>query len=207
MTIRHLASAVWESGVDLPFVVSSGEPRPFSVSWFANSHPHLACGKDSKVGHRLPGWYWIATDTPFEDLVSAIADLPEKKRRPKGTETYRAIADRVAESQKDLGKYIGKAKVKGLRVVYNGHEGWARGRLGGHYYTANVSTGALRISQHPSLHGTSNWVARLFTEDMISLLPAKLRLTASQLIQSKLGHTVVELEWRSKYGWPLLCRG
>jgi hypothetical protein len=207
MTIRELASAVWENGADLPFVVSSGEPRPFSDSWFAKNHPHLACGKDSKVGHRLHGWYWIATDTPFEDLAGAFPELPNQERRPKGTEKYRAIADRVSESQRDLGKYISKAKVRGLRVVYNGHEGWVRGRLGGHYYTANVSTGALRISQHPSLHGANNWVARMFTEDMISLLPAKLRSTASKLVESKLGRTVVELEWRSRYGWPIFCRG
>jgi hypothetical protein len=207
MSLAPVARAVWEYAIALPFSVSKNEPRPFSDQWFRDNHGALLCGKDGRVGQRLRGWYWIATDLTNEQLLNAFAELPDAKRRPKGTERYRSIGDRVAESIQDIEPYICKTSFDGLRVVYNGHEGWARGRLGGHYMTANVSTGALRLAQHPRLHASGKWAARIFTEDMISSLKPNVQVEAKTLIASKLGRNVVELEWRAHYGWPVLCRG
>jgi len=178
----------------LTFDISTDPVLPFSNTWFRERYPDLPCGKDSKKGSRLHGWYWIATDLSNSDLQGAEVELPTEERKNRGNGKYVSIGERATETCSNLGGNVCAVKLNKLRVVYNGHEGWARGRLRGHYKSLDPRTGALRISQHPNLHKIGKWGAAIFTEDMIHNLSPSLQPLASHLIATKLGRTVVEME-------------
>lgn len=206
MPFREIAREVWEKAHFLSFLIND-EPTPFSNDWFAKNYPDLACGKDSRKHDKLRGWYWIVTNLSNKELQGAATELPTEERRKRGSGVYLSIGDRASGTLQNVGENVCTTEVKGLRVVYNGHEGWARGRLGGHYKSLDPRTGALRVSQHPQLRQGGKWGAAIFTEEMIPCLSQEHQNLAARLVASKQGRTVVEMEWRSCYGWPILCLG
>lgn len=207
MHFRDVTEEIWNCAAFLSFEVGTMSPAPFSDNWFAQRYPELVCGTDSRRDERLPGWYWIATDLSNEELIDIEVELPAEERRCRGTGQYISIAQRAGATLFELDEKVCTTQCCGLRVVYNGHEGWARGRLMGHYKSLDPRTGALRVSQHPTLHLKGRWGAKIFTKDMIEHLNPSVQNLAAHLVASKLGRVVVEMEWRSLYGWPVLCRG
>jgi hypothetical protein len=207
MSARLLARSVWCSAERLPFTFGS-ELRPFSTQQFKEHHPDLACGRDSRKGEpKKNGWYWIGTDLSDAALKAAQADVPTEERQSRGSGRYVSIGERATGTLLDIGSEICAELMGDHRVVDNGHEEWARGRLGGHYESLDPRTGALRLSQHAGLRTVGTWSAAIFTEDRISRLEPNLQPLALRMVSSELGRTVVEMEWRSALGWPLLCCG
>ncbi|MEW6992597.1 hypothetical protein AADZ91_18190 [Colwelliaceae bacterium 6441] len=215
MDVNKLTNIIYDNALE--FSISDdkwriGKDRTFSKAWFKECYPNLAIGQDNKKGKdKIPGWYWFKTDAPNDYLLTLDAEKPPLNYLKTGSEKYISIKDKATANISQIkGALISDS---GSRVVYNGHEIWLSGRLGGHFYSPNTKTGALRLSQHQKLNSKKyQWSVLVFSEDMIANLPASVSSTEKQqiasLIESKnsMGRRLIESNWRSLNGWPILAR-
>lgn len=199
--LLDIAAAIWNVAAELPFVPSQLKPRPFELPWVRKRFPDLVWFCDATRNlSKQPGWYWIATDVSFDDLRRSVAD------QHSSGQLHKPIGATAVANLGSIGKYICAEVRSGKCIVYNGHEIWVRGRIGGHNFSANRTSGALRISQHVSLQDGKEWSAFVFTQNMVCRLHPSLKSEVEALVSSPIGRRLVEAAWRSIYGWPLLCR-
>ena len=133
-----------------------------------------------------PGWYMIKTDAPIEALSGVRPPLGEHKAHINIPETIRETSALL-----DMGIAISP---KGDYVVYSGetHDLKARAR---EHERGHGKTNCLGLSNYEDLR-RYKWTFCYVALSNVGVLSS----------DNKLLRTAVEQAWRTKYGWPILCK-
>lgn len=133
------------------------------------------------------GWYLIKTNAP----INILRNL----NNPKGKAHYN-IGNRIDKNfTVDNNDLLINQKENNFYVVYNGHAKNLKARAREHYRGHN-KTACLSLKQYKEIH-EYDWY---FCFLSISSLDKNYKA-------DKLLRLAVEQAWRSKFGWPILCKG
>ena len=140
------------------------------------------------------GWYWISTSMPSEKFML----LQSSKRKLKGCDIKKVVSENLNIFSERL---ISKTH------FYNGHADKIVNRLRSHFNLTNDSTGALGLNAYDELKNEEIYV-QYFTIDCLehSGIDKTQMQLIENLIKGERGRTAIENAWRTKNGFPVLCK-
>lgn len=134
----------------------------------------------------LPGWYVIKTNTPL-DILKKVGD-PKAEAHINIPKTLSEIKDVISQ------RLVIEQKNNELYVVYNGRAKNVRARAKEHY-NGHCKTYCLCLKQYQTIWDYK-WYFCYYPSSKLGL----------SCIDNKMFLQIVEQAWRTKNGWPMLCR-
>jgi hypothetical protein len=193
MNAEEIADYAWNNSTTFDFGGSAAWDNDlFKAAW---AKKNSVLDRWNKLG---AGWYWFSVSMTYREMH----DVPRPDKLP------RNACDIGSQSHVNLDTF-GSALLcqhdKELRVViYNGHEGNVKNRVRTHFVLGNDSTGAIGLVHYPLSH--KSWRVHMFSESCIKNIEKAQASRIRLLLNSATGRCAVESAWRTKYGWPILCK-
>ena len=196
MKLSEIAEFVWNNRQTIDFgSTETWSDNTFLHPWFKEHYP-----KQWRTGSDRPGWYWFSLNDDFDTLKNTVtpATLPTK------------ACDFGEQSSNNIELFNNELthKKSKLAIVYNGHESDVLSRIRSHFFLNNNSTGALGINSYPEF-SSKQWSVNIFLRqhlEGLNHIDQRTKDIITKYCNSKTGRVAIEQAWRSKYGWPILCK-
>lgn len=158
--------------------------------------------KNIKRSNEIKGLYWFSIE---RISIEEIKRLEKPENLPKKGADFSRIATKM---EKIFGENINKDEEE--LTIYNGHAKNVFGRVREHFELKNNSTGALALSKYPL--SNYKFKVRIFhigLLDKICNTKNQEVVVKKEILENLLNEEVsresIEMAWRIKYGWPILC--
>jgi hypothetical protein len=195
MNLIDIADFCWDKRVIIPF---GNTPQwvsdTFQAKWFRRINANeWVTGKDR------PGWYWFELDYSLPNLMVLQKPLNLTKNAcdfgQVSTHNNRLFDTDTCHTKTQL------------NVIYNGHNANVLSRIRDHFAVDDDSKGALGINKYPL--SNEKWTVSFFLVqhlDQTTDLTAQEKQKIESICRDETGRIAIEQIWRSKYGWPVLCK-
>ena len=188
MDIIKIANYIWKNSKSLDF----GNENEWNSKLFLEQWWRKKLGKDYEK--YKSGWYWFTLNMTNKEIY----DIKNPGNLPIKACNFRLTAHK---NVKIFSNYL----INKNNIIYNGHDNNIKKRIRAHYALNNDKTSALGIKKYPL--SKKSWKISIFSEptfdEKISEQDKQRIIT---LMHSKIGRGAVESAWRTKYGWPILCK-
>ncbi|MEG1142455.1 MAG: hypothetical protein RSE41_08460 [Clostridia bacterium] len=191
MNLLKVAEYVWENSEEIEFgETKMWDLETFSAKWFRE--------KDVKRLNKMKGWYWFAIDNMS---IQNIKNIKKPQKFPKNGADFPRISKKMDEV---FGENIRQVEGDEL-IIYNGHASSIFDRIKTHFSLNNDKTGALALAKYD----LSNYKLkiRFFHMDLLNDkdVEEEFKNYLNKIVNEKTGREAIEMAWRIKYGWPILC--
>lgn len=190
MDLQEVAKYVWDNSITIKFGESKEwELDTFLVDWFKR--------KNINRLDNVAGLYWFSIE---EMSIEGIKSLRKPQDLPENGANFSEIANEI---ERIFEKNIRHKHDKEL-IIYNGQADKVIDRIRTHFVLNNDSTGALALSKYRL--SKYKFKVRIFNIKLLDNKNTKDKEFIKNLLNEKVGREAIEMAWRIKYGWPILCK-